>query len=118
LRARREMLGDLLTVDDGMHVREVVARHVASTALPALALFVPRAARSAGAAGSSAAMEDAIEILRVCQTAADETTTLTRVCEQVQRHMRAAACAMFGIESGTLSRLASRGARSDTATVE
>src|SRR5206468_4118584 len=66
----------------------------------------------------SSAIEDAIEILRVCQTASDEAATLTRVCEQLQRQTQAAAVGIFGIEAGGLARLAAKGPKLETASAE
>ena len=106
-RVRRDMLAELLL--PGAEPAAILAREIASTGFHALALFVPEEARTSRARTASTPVEDAIEMLRVCQTAADETTTLTLVCEQVQRQTQAAATAFFGVEAGGLARLASQG---------
>ncbi|HUK35087.1 MAG TPA: sigma-54 dependent transcriptional regulator [Vicinamibacterales bacterium] len=107
VRARRDMLAELLT--SGADPGAVVAREVASTGFHALALFVPKDARTSRLRSAQTPVEDAIEMLHACQTAADETATLTLVCGQAQRQTHAAAAAFFGVEAGGLARLASCG---------
>ncbi len=110
LRCRRDMMIELLAPDG--QAADVVTRHIAATGCHALALLVPRAARTSRLHGApTTPVEDALEVLRVCQSAADEAATLTLVCEQVQRQTRAAAVGFFGVEPGGLARVASRGAR-------
>jgi DNA-binding NtrC family response regulator len=109
LRRRREMLADLLIGDTPLAA--VVARHVTGSGLPALALYLPRESSAAGVGRLPALWDDAIDTLRLCQEAADERTTLTAVCGHVQRQLRAAAVAFFGVERGTLVRLAGNGGR-------
>jgi len=117
LRSRRDMVAELLTPE--ANPAAIVARSIAATGIHALALFVPKAARAERLHGApSTPVDDAIEVLRACQSAADESATLTLVCEQVQRQVGASALAFFGVEAGGLARLASRGPRLDTATAQ
>jgi transcriptional regulator with GAF, ATPase, and Fis domain len=117
LKSRRDMMAELL--GPAANAADIVSRHVAATGYHALALFVPRAGRPERAHGApTTPVDDAIEMMRVCQTASDEATTLTLVCEQVQRQTQAAAVGCLGVEPGGLTRLASRGQRLDAATAE
>ncbi len=117
LKSRRDMMAELLAPD--AHVADIVARHVAATGCHALALFVPSIARPERAHGApSTPVDDAIEMMRVCQTASDEATTLALVCEQVQRQTQAAAVGCLGVEPGGLTRLSSRGPRLELGTAE
>ena len=110
LKCRRDIVADLLTRD--ADASDVTARHIAATGFHGLALFVPKSARTERAHGSpSTPVDDAIEVLRLCQSAADETTTLGLVCEQVHRQVQATAAGFFGVEPGGLARLAARGPR-------
>jgi hypothetical protein len=114
LRRRREMLRDLLIA--GLPLPAVIARHVAGSGLPALALFLPRERLSPyGTATPPGLLDDAVETLRLCQDAADERVTLTAVCGHVQRQVRATAVAFFGVERGVVVRLACNGVRIESA---
>ena len=117
LRCRRDMVAEMLAND--ARCAEILSRQIGATGFQALALFVPKDARTARTSGSPAsAVDDAMEVLRLCQSAVDETTTLTLVCEQVQRQVQAVAVGFFGIEPGGLARLATRGPRLDAATAQ
>ena len=108
VRSRRDLLAELLA--PGTQPVDAVAREVSATGFHALSLLVPRDIRQPHSAGApSASVEGAIAILRICQSAVDETTTLTQVCEQVTRQVHAAASAFFGVEAGGLARLVSHG---------
>jgi DNA-binding NtrC family response regulator len=116
LRRRREMVADLLIGSTSLAA--VVARHVTGSGVPALALYLPRESPAPGSSGLPAFWDDAIETLRLCQDAADERVTLTAVCGHVQRQLRATAVAFFGVERGTLVRLAGNGGRIEPAIAE
>jgi len=117
LKSRRDMVAELLTPE--ANPPAIVARSIAATGIHALALFVPKTARGERVHGApSTSVDDAIEVLRACQSAADEAATLMLVCEQVQRQVHAAALGFFGVEAGGLARLASRGPRLETATAQ
>ena len=105
VRARCALLADLLSAASPA---DVVRRHVAATRLEALALFAPE---TAGQSGSDIhrAVEDAIEILRSCQTAEDDGTVLTDVCARLRLRLNAAVVGFFGRASGGLVLLASEG---------
>jgi DNA-binding NtrC family response regulator len=116
LRRRREMLADLLIA--GTPLAAVAARHVTGSGLPGLALYLPRECGAGAKSRLPALWDDAIEMLRLCQDAADERTTLTTVCGHVQRQLRASAVAFFGVERGALVRLAGNGGRIESAVAE
>ncbi len=120
IKCRRDLLEELLACDgDATLVAGIARRHISSSGLHALALLVPKAARTVKLSGGpSTPVEDAIEMLRVCQTAADEETTLALVCEQIQRQTQAAGAGFFGAEAGGLARLASRGSRLEAAVAQ
>jgi DNA-binding NtrC family response regulator len=101
LRRRYDLMSDLLTTAES--AESLAARHAAAAGLPALTLYVPR--RDAGGA-LSGVVEDALAMLRACQGAEEEETTLAVVCEQVQRRLEAAAVAFFGLEGGSSMRIA------------
>ncbi len=117
LRCRRDMVAEMLSGES--RLPETLSRHIAATGLHALALFVPKDARTDRPYGApSTPVDDVIEMLQLCQNAADEAATLTLVCEQVQRQIHAAAVGLFGIEAGGLARLATRGPRLDTSAAQ
>jgi two-component system, NtrC family, response regulator AtoC len=116
LRRRREMLADLLIAKTPLAA--VVTRHVTGSGLPGLALYLPRESSAVGACRLPALWDDAVETLRLCQDAADERATLTAVCGHVQRQLRAAAVVFFGVERGTLARLAGNGGRIEPSIAE
>jgi DNA-binding NtrC family response regulator/tetratricopeptide (TPR) repeat protein len=114
LKSRYDLWRDLLTGDvarsedrDGL-----VARHVASSGLPALALFAPRAPVMSVHAG---VVDDMLAVLRACQEAEEDANTLAAVCGMAQRRLDAVAVAFFGVEHGQPVRLAGSGARLDAA---
>jgi DNA-binding NtrC family response regulator len=116
LRRRRDMLADLLIA--GTPLDAVVARHVKGSGLPGLALYLPLESQASASPRLPAFWDDAVETLRLCQDAADERATLTTVCGHVQRQLRATAVAFFGVERGTLVRLAGNGGRVEPAIAE
>jgi DNA-binding NtrC family response regulator/tetratricopeptide (TPR) repeat protein len=110
LKLRRDIVADMLAREGD--AADIMTRHIAATGFHALALFVPKSARTDRPHGSpSTPVDDAIEVLRLCQSAADEATTLGLVCEQVHRQVHATATGFFGVEPGGLARLAARGPR-------
>ena len=113
LRYRLDLVRDLLAATEAP--TDIVARHVATAGVPALALFVPREDR---ASVFRTIVDEAVEMLRVCQNADEESVTLTAVCEQVQRRLHVAAVAFFGIEKGSYVRLAGKGTRLEHAIAE
>jgi transcriptional regulator with PAS, ATPase and Fis domain len=113
LRSRYNLFRDLLLAQEP--AREVIARHVQATGLPALGLYGPREERSSALVEI---VDDAVVMLRACQGADEEGATLTAVCEQAQRRLDAAAVAFFGIERASYVRLAGKGMRLEQATAE
>jgi DNA-binding NtrC family response regulator len=108
LRWRYDLLGDLLKA--GEAVEDVVARHTAASGLPALALYGPREGHGSAL---TAVVDDALAMLYVCQTAEEDTAILADLCGLAQRGQEAAAVAFFGVEGGSVIRLAGSGARLD-----
>ncbi len=96
LRARWE-LSKALSPADADHTA-VVARQVAATGLGALALYAGSPHARASESGDPI-VEEMVAILRVCQTAEDESIVLKEVCARVRQHLRAAAVA-FVVKSG------------------
>jgi DNA-binding NtrC family response regulator/tetratricopeptide (TPR) repeat protein len=113
LRKRHDLARDLLSAT--AVTSDVVARHVAAAGLPALALFGPREDVTSAL---TAVVDDAVAMLRTCQSADEEGTTLTAVCEHALRRLDAAAVAFFGIERGSYIRLAGKGTRLEHAIAE
>ena len=99
--------------------REVVARHIAATGLNALALFASSDGCQAQAAGAvGPAVEDLVEILRVCQNAEEETALLAEVCARVRRQIRAAGVAFVAANGSSAVAIASDGGRIGSAVAE
>jgi DNA-binding NtrC family response regulator/tetratricopeptide (TPR) repeat protein len=113
LKCRRDLAGEMLAA--GGETAGILTRAISATGFHALALFAPKAERPGPLPGSSSApVDDAIEVMRLCQSAVDEATTLGLVCEQVHRQVHATAVGFFGVEAGGLARLATRGPRLET----
>ena len=63
-------------------------------------------------------VDDAVTMLRACQSADDEATTLGHVCEHAQRRLEAAAVVFFGIEGRSAVRIAGNGAKLDASSAD
>ncbi len=113
LRSRHNLLRDLLS--DTEPSAGVIARHVASSGFPALALYGPREATSGALHG---VVEDAVAMLHACQSAEEEGAALTAVCDHAQRRLAAAAVVFFGLERGSYVRVAGKGVRLEQAIAE
>jgi len=89
----------------------IIPRHVASSMLGALPLYVADAVGT-GARGrrEHAFVDQLIAILHVCQTAEEESALLRELCERVRSQLHAAAIAMIATASGPRV-LASDGSR-------
>jgi len=114
VRARIDLLDTLLQSPAGS--TEVAKRHADHTGLAALSLYVAGGGqRCLGPLGplSGSSTEDLVGILRVCQTAQEETTVLRDVCSRVRRPLGAAAVAVFVQEGAACSLIATDGARID-----
>jgi DNA-binding NtrC family response regulator len=95
---------------------ELVRRHISASGLNALALFVagePDSVRSL-----RSAMEDAVDILRLCQSAEDDGTVLSEVCARVRARLRATGAAFFAEEGSRVVVVASDGKRIDSSLPE
>ena len=117
VRVRCALLKDLVTATATEH--QVVERHVAATGLKALALFAPLDGQPTRQGSIAApALDDVVEILRVCQNAEEETAVLTDVCARLRRQLRAAAVAFVAVDGATLTTIASDGGRLEPAVAE
>jgi transcriptional regulator with GAF, ATPase, and Fis domain len=113
LRYRYNLLRDLLSGTEPPS--EAIARHVAASGLPALALYGPREDAGSALVG---VVNDAVAMLHACQSAEEEGATLTAVCDHAERRLGAAAVVFFGIERGSYVRIAGKGARLEHAVAE
>jgi transcriptional regulator with GAF, ATPase, and Fis domain len=86
---------------------DTVKRHVATTGLAALALFVP--SEASGRPDVRLMSTDVVEILRLCQTTDDDQSMLIALCGLVRTRLRAASAGFFVRDRGSLVLLASDG---------
>jgi DNA-binding NtrC family response regulator/tetratricopeptide (TPR) repeat protein len=114
LKARWELLKAIASSSDG--ASDVAARRAAASGLGALKLFVAADDRRRPSDRGDAApiVDDIVAILRVCQTAEDETVVLKDVCGRVRERVRAAAVAFVAASGGRTETLVCEGARLDT----
>jgi DNA-binding NtrC family response regulator len=116
VRNRGDLLRELLSSD--APAQEIVARHVASTGLGALALYVP-SSRAIGRAGPLDPMVEAIvDILDVCQTAEDEDAVLAEACRRIRSRIRAVATACAAAQGPGCAVITSDGGRIELAIAE
>ena len=109
VRNRAGLLQELLSSDDP--AQEIVARHVASTGLGALGLYVP-SSLAIGRAGPLDPVVDAIvDILDVCQTAEDEDAVLAEACRRLRSRLRAVAVACAATQGPGCTVITSDGGR-------
>ncbi len=113
LTRRYALIRDLLTTAEEAH--QIVARHAASSGLPALILFGSTPGVGSAFAGE---VDDALAMLRACQSSEEEEPTLSVVCEHAQRRIDAAAVAFFGLEGAECVRLAGTSSRLDPAVAD
>jgi transcriptional regulator with GAF, ATPase, and Fis domain len=116
VRARGDLLRELLSSD--APIQEIVARHVASTGLGALALYVPSSPATKRAGPVDPMVEAVVDILDVCQTAADENAVLAEVCRRIRRRVRAVATACAAAERAGCTVVTSDGGRIELAIAE
>ena len=116
VRYRAGLLQELLSSDDP--AQEIVARHVASTGLGALGLYVP-SSLAIGRAGPLDPVVDAIvDILDVCQTAEDEDAVLAEACRRLRSRLRAVAMACAAAQGPGCTVITSDGGRIELAIAE
>jgi DNA-binding NtrC family response regulator/tetratricopeptide (TPR) repeat protein len=108
VRARVALVQDLAR---GMRPLDAATRHVRLTGLEALALFVPP--RSAPFAGFGEALNEMLEILRLCQAAEEEQSVLSEVSVRLRRQLQAAAAGFVVRDGVSFETLASDGGRLD-----
>jgi transcriptional regulator with AAA-type ATPase domain/tetratricopeptide (TPR) repeat protein len=117
VRARRDLVRDLLA-EDGLR-EETLARHVATSGLPALALFAPPVRLpSIASAGGVAMVEDVVPILELCQTSDEEHVVLAEVCRRLASRLHAAAVGIAVPQGGRFATLAADGGRLEMAIAE
>ena len=114
VRARWE-LSKALSAAGAEHA-EILARHVAATGLGALALYAVDQRVAEG--GVDPMLEEIVAILRVCQTAEDETIVLKEVCARVRQQLHATAVAFVVTGTGRSGVVIGDGARLDTEIAE
>ena len=113
IRARCDLLRDLLPPD--APIQEVVGRHVASTGLGALALYVPFSQTARRGAALDPMVEDIVDILDLCQTSEDDQALLTEVCRRIRGRIHAVAIAVAAAEGERCVVVTSDGGRIDLA---
>jgi DNA-binding NtrC family response regulator len=106
IKARTALLSDLLRPRDA---RDALAQHVARSGLAALSLFAPAAAAAPPAHVPGA--DDVLEILQLCQAAADDRGAVVAVCQRLRVRLRASAVAVFTRAEGRHISLAADGGR-------
>ena len=111
VRARWDLANALAA--PGANAEEVIARQARSTGLGVLALYL--SGRRAGRCGPADSFADElVAILRVCQTATDESELLKTVCARLRQQLRAAAVAFVAVRGDRVDTIASDGARIET----
>jgi DNA-binding NtrC family response regulator len=113
VRARCALIRDLAASSSPA---EIVARHVASTGLRALALFAPMPAPAL--VNGEPLTDDVLAILRSCQAADEDGAALRDVCDTLRTRMKAASIALFVPDGGGLVPVASSGARVEAQVAE
>jgi DNA-binding NtrC family response regulator/tetratricopeptide (TPR) repeat protein len=109
--ARCNLFRDLLSSPDPPHA--IVARHVASTGLGALALYVPFPPAMKRGGVLDPMIDDIVEILDLCQTSLDETALLSEVCRRIRARVHGVAAAFAVVEGGGCTVITSDGGRVD-----
>jgi hypothetical protein len=97
----------MLAAPDGE--QDVPARLAEASGLPALTLFGPQ---MMGACAG--AIDAALAVLRTCQTADEEETTLASVCQTLRRRLDASPVAWFASQDATCTLIAGAGIRPDS----
>jgi DNA-binding NtrC family response regulator/tetratricopeptide (TPR) repeat protein len=92
--------------------RDTIAKQVARSGVPALALLVEKAS-SRERRAAEPVVENVIAIVRACQTADDELVVLKEVCGRVREQLHAAAVSFAVDRAGRADQLVSAGARCD-----
>ena len=111
--ARSNLLRDLLLSPASL--QEIVARHVASTGLGALGLYVPFSPAMKRGGVLDPMVDDIIDILDLCQTSSDETALLSEVCRRIRIRVHGVAAAFAAVEAGGCTVITSDGGRVDLA---
>jgi DNA-binding NtrC family response regulator/tetratricopeptide (TPR) repeat protein len=116
LRARWQLATALSGSSRDANSVAIVERHVAATGLCALAIYA--IATPVGIAGAEIAgdafLEHVVAILRVCQTAEDDSVVLKEVCGRVRQHLHAASVAFVAIRDTRARLVAVDGARMES----
>jgi DNA-binding NtrC family response regulator len=106
LRARVDLLGDLLTAEKDDD--SVVRRREQASGLSGLVLFGPL---WHGLSRQSAAVSDIVSILQCCQNADEESRVLEGLCSRLRDRLQASAVAFFVQEAGAFTPIVFDGVR-------
>ena len=112
VRARVDLLADLLAREDSSGDEALAARHSQVTGLVALRLFVPIPPSIDRHATS---ITDIVSILQCCQMADDESQVLAGVCARLRSRLHAAGVGFFLEEGGVFTPIVFDGARVEPA---
>jgi DNA-binding NtrC family response regulator/tetratricopeptide (TPR) repeat protein len=116
VRARWELAKALSM--PGSVAREVISRQARATGVGAFALYLaarpPFGTSRAGADSADPFADELVAILRVCQTAADESELLKAVCARLRQHLHAATVAFVSVRGDRLDIVAADGSRLDS----
>ncbi len=113
VRARCDLLRDLLAPPGGKG--DVLERHVASTGLPALALYGTTTPTASQPKTHDPMVTAIVEILDLCQTSDDERAVLTEVCRRLRTRLHAVGAALVVDDGGARISVAADGGRIDLA---
>ncbi|MBI4485317.1 MAG: sigma-54-dependent Fis family transcriptional regulator, partial [Acidobacteria bacterium] len=112
--ARADLLAGLLKAD--APAREVVRRHAGATGLAALALLTPEAPNAGdGTEHIDGVVDGFVDILHLCQNAAEEDAVLVEVCGRLRKQLHAAGVAFVAPEHASVRAIAGDGGRVDHA---
>ncbi|MGB7220353.1 MAG: sigma 54-interacting transcriptional regulator [Vicinamibacterales bacterium] len=110
VRVRCDVIGE--ATSGSVSIEDALSRHRARTGFEALALYVPSASPQGGSPQLIDPIGEAVaEIMRICQSAEEETRLLTEVCARIRRELHAAAVAFVGVERASCAVVAADGPR-------
>jgi DNA-binding NtrC family response regulator/tetratricopeptide (TPR) repeat protein len=115
LRARWQLASALCARGD-TSASSILERHIAGSGLGGMAIYAAacEAASPAALSGGDPFLEHIVSILRVCQTAEDDSVVLKDVCIRVRQHLHAASVAFVGVRDGQSRAIAVDGPRSES----
>jgi DNA-binding NtrC family response regulator/tetratricopeptide (TPR) repeat protein len=108
----------VMALDSGTRpIAETIARHVAASGLPALALLAP-SERADEAPSFDPFVDEVVSILHACQTADDELVVLKDVCTRVRQHLHALSVGFVTSRAGRVDVFVAEGGRLDARIAE